>query len=178
MPHKTFFNFPAYLKTLTEENRLAATCGFRPSVCSGVQHIEGLLQEFQRTANFVCTSDICEESTLQRGGGWFKRRVFTVFILMRYRFGDTADQAAKMATVRELFRQFQSRILRDSQDLENNFVYVNTADIRSRELGGSFLSGCTGLYFMLSMDEPTDLCFRRDEWAIPTFDNTFDKSFL
>ncbi len=165
MNAKTFFDFTGYINALTAANLLAQQQAFRPSVCSGVQHIEGLLQDFQRTANFVCSSDICEESTFQRGGGWFKRRVFTVFILMRYRFGDTADQAAKMQTTRELFRQFQSRIIRDAQDLQNDFVYVDTANIRSRELGGAFLSGCTGLYFMLSMDEPTDLCYRQDEWT-------------
>ncbi len=165
MTHRQFFDFTGYIHSLTTANRLAAAEGFRPSTCSGVQHLEGMLQEFQTTANFVSASDICEESTFQHGGGWFKRRVFTVFVLMRYRFGDTTDQAAKMTTCRELLRQFQSRIIRDSQRLMLKDIYVNTADIRSRELGGTFLSGCTGLYFMLTIDEPTDLCYNGDEWT-------------
>ena len=37
-------------------------------------------------------------------------------------------------------------------------------DIRSRELGGQFLNGCTGLYFMVALDEPTDLHFNAEEW--------------
>jgi hypothetical protein len=37
-------------------------------------------------------------------------------------------------------------------------------EIRSRELGGQFLNGCTGLYFMVALDEPTDLQYNQDEW--------------
>lgn len=168
MDTTTFFDFTAYMARLTAENRLARREDFRAVTCSGMGYLEGLLQEFQTTANFVATSDVCAETTFMHAGGWFKRRVFTVFLLMRYAFGDGQDAARKMALCRELFRQFQSRFIRDAEALSGEMLYLNTADIRSNELGGTFLSGCTGLYFMLSMDEPTQLCYDPEEWQSAT----------
>ena len=39
-------------------------------------------------------------------------------------------------------------LLNDSRNL-----YIDTSDIRSNELGGLFLNACTGLYFLLAIDE-------------------------
>ncbi len=165
MNPKTFFPFPSYIDRLTLSNVMAQRLEFRPTVCSGINHLEGILQESLDHANFVCTSDICEESSYSRGGGFFKRRVFTVFIISRYEFGNNADQARKIADCRELFRQFHSRLLRDSQRLQDELIYMDTANIRSRELGGVFLNGCTGLYFMVTVDEPMDIRYNADEWT-------------
>lgn len=160
----TFFDFTGYMERVCRQNRLAQASDFKPCTCSGIQHLEGMLAQYKTVRNFVCTSDVCEESTLMRGGGWFKRRVFTVFILARYKYGQMGDYEAKMDTCRELFRQFHTRFIKDAQPLESEMVYMNVADIRSRELGGVFLNGCTGLYLMLSMDEPMDLCYKEEEW--------------
>ena len=147
------FDFVSYMGRVVAENRLAQKENFAVTTCSGIEHLEGMLDMYQTGANFVCTSDVCQESLFTSSGGWFKRRVFTVFVLARYAYGDGADYAAKMGLCRELFRQMCARLL-----------YLNTGDIRSNELGGMFLNGCTGLYFMLSMDEPTDLVYNAEEW--------------
>lgn len=55
--------------------------------------------------------------------------------------------------------------MRDSQLLQENLTYLNADDIRSNEIGGTFLNGCTGLYFQLSVDEPTELCYNPEEWT-------------
>lgn len=165
MDAKNPFDFAAYIAALTKSNRLARCHHFQPSTCSGINYLEGMLEQYQTTANFVCTSDVCDESTLQVGGGWMKRRLFTVFILARCEYGNQQSQTAALALCRELYRQFLSRLLRDQDDLRNELIYLNFADIRSMELGGQFLNGCTGLYFMLSMDEPTDISYNAEEWA-------------
>jgi len=177
MDAKTPFDFPAYIRRLTASNRLAAAHGFHFSTCSGIDYLEGMLAEFQQTANFVSVSDVCDESTVQVGGGWMKRRLFTTFILARYTFADPDSYAAAIALCRELYRQFLSRLLRDSDDWTNEMLYLNFADIRCTELGGTFLNGCTGLYFLLTMDEPTCLCYDKAEWNAETFDGTLDTSF-
>lgn len=69
-----------------------------------------------------------------------------------------------------------SRLLHEADDWSNEHLFLNLADVRSQELGGTFLNGCTGLYFMLTMDEPTDVSFTDGEWQ-STFDATFDKTF-
>lgn len=176
MDSKTFFDFPSYIAMLTHANRLAVENNFKAVTCSGINYLEGLLQHFQTTANFVAVSDVCDESTLQVGGGWMKRRLITVFILSRYKYGDTEAYHRALTLCRELYRQFFSRLLHEADDWTNDHLFLNLADVRSTELGGQFLNGATGLYFMLTMDEPTDVSFADDEWQ-STFDATFDATF-
>ena len=159
------FDFIEYIKELTQTNKLAISQGFEHTTCSGINYLEGMLEQYQTTANFVCTTDTCQESTFQQSGGWFKRRVYTVFILARHEYGNMDDYAAKLDICRELFRQLQSRFLHDSELLQTQLLYLHTEDIRSNELGATFLNGCTGLYFMLSMDEPTDITYNPQEWT-------------
>lgn len=158
------FDFISYMEQLTTSNRLAVSNGFKHSTNSGISYLEGMLEQYTKTANFVSTCDVCSESRFLSSGGWFNRRVFTVFILMRYKYGNAADCAAKLATCRELFRQFESRFIHDTEALGNQLVYLNAEDVRSNEIGGTFLNGCTGLYFIVSIDEPSDLVYNTDEW--------------
>lgn len=158
------FNFIDYIAQLTRQNRLTVKHDFVHTTCSGINYLEGMLELYQSVANFICTSDVCSESTFLQSGGWFKRRVYTVFILMRYEYNNTVDYNAKMSTCREILRQMQSRLLHDSEQLQSQLLYLHTEDIRANEIGSTFMNGCTGLYFMLSMDEPIELAFNPDEW--------------
>ena len=47
------FDALEYFKTLGKKNRLCKQHGFKPVFCSGPDSIEGVMQEFQKTANFV-----------------------------------------------------------------------------------------------------------------------------
>ena len=164
MNTKTLFDFVGYIKDLTNQNRLANDHQFVPCTCSGIGYLEDVLSRLRNERAFVCVSDVCEESITRHGGGWFKRRVFTVFLLSRYNVRDTEDYHTKMILCRELFRQFHSRLIVDEHRLQSELTYMAVDEIRSRELGGQFLNGCTGLYFMVALDEPTDLQYNQDEW--------------
>ena len=74
------------------------------------------------------------------------------------------DRIMVLHRCRELFRQLCTRLLIDSDDLENEMVYLHTENILSRELGRYFLNGCTGLYFMIDVSEPVDLTYNESEW--------------
>ena len=158
------FDFISYMEGLCRKNRLMRKLGFVATTCSGINYVEGMLEQYQTAGNFVCTSDVCSESTFMASGGWFKRRVFTVFVLMRYEYGNRADYGVKLGQCREVLRQLQSRFIRDSERLQRELLYLNVGDVRSNELGGTFLNGCTGLYFMVPMDEPVELVYNGDEW--------------
>ena len=164
MNTKTLFDFVGYIKDLTKQNRLANDHQFVPCTCSGIGYLEDVLSRLRNERAFVCVSDVCEESITRHGGGWFKRRVFTVFLLSRYNVRDTEDYHTKMNLCRELFRQFHSRCIVDEHRLQSELTYMAVDEIRCRELGGQFLNGCTGLYFMVALDEPTDLQYNQDEW--------------
>lgn len=158
------YDFNTYLRRIAGENRLAVQEGFYPCRCSGLNFLEELLQNFRTQKAFIAVSDVTDGSTTQRGGGWMKTRVFTVFVLHRYKFGDMDDYERAMAVCREVQRQLHSRMLYDASQYQDDLMQLSLRDIRSRELGGTFLNGCTGLYFMVSMDEPTELCYNPDEW--------------
>ena len=164
MNTKTLFDFVGYIKNLTKQNRLANDHQFAPCTCSGIGYLEDVLSRLRNERAFVCVSDVCEESITRHGGGWFKRRVFTVFLLSRYNVRETEDYHTKMNLCRELFRQFHSRFIVDEHRLQSELTYMAVDEIRCRELGGQFLNGCTGLYFMVALDEPTDLQYNQDEW--------------
>lgn len=159
------FDFQTYISNVVKQNRLAALHAFMPTTCSGINYLEGLLQNYQTQANFVAVSDVCSETTFQQSGGWFRRRLYTVFILARYEYQNLQDYNEKMNLCRELQRQLETRFLHDALQLETQLLYLRVSDIRSSELGGQFLNGCTGLYFLLTMDEPTTLAYNPDEWT-------------
>ena len=112
----------------------------------------------------VCSSDVCQEGTVQRSGGYYRRRLFTTYILHRYdsRRRDTAAEA--MQTCREVLRQFHSRFLRDEPELRGSLNYLRTEDIRTHEFGADMFNGFAGLSFLISIDEPADLQYRPNEW--------------
>lgn len=165
MDAKRFFDSEKYFASLCKGNRLAVERGFRFCTCSGIESLQGPLDRFKTASAFFCLDDTNDGALFQgRAGGWFKKRTFTVFFLHRYTFRDESDRAAKLSICRELFRQVMSRMLVDADDMQNELIYLHTDNVLSRELGQYFMSGCTGLYFMIDVSEPVDLKFDADEW--------------
>lgn len=166
MDATTFFDAESYFTSLCESNRLAAAHGFMPCTCSGINTLQGPLDRFKSTNAFFCIDDTNDgQMYMGRGGGWYKKRTFTVFIMHRYRFNDEVDRIDKLAICRQLFRQLATRMLIDSKRMENDLVYLGIGDILCRELGQYFMNGCTGLYFMIDVEEPVDLKYNPDEWT-------------
>lgn len=165
--HKTkkFFDFNDYMARLARQNRLAASHGFHPCTCTGIDGLQGVLDGWQMEKGFICTDDVTTGETVREGGGWFQRRTFTVFILHRYEYGDEEDRLAKLATCREVLRQMQSRLIRDRDQMEASLVYLRVEAMPTTEIGQYFASGCTGLYFMVTIDEPVELIYDGAEWT-------------
>lgn len=159
-----FFDPHAYFRRLTEQNKLAQLHQFKPCSCSGIDSLDDMLTEFRSTSAFVCVDDTNNAATENRGGGWFKHRVFTVFLLIRYRFDDMADRKTKLNICRQLFRQMHSRMIRDKAMRDNELTYLNVDRVMSREIGRYFMSGCTGLYFTVDDYEPINLVYDAGEW--------------
>ena len=147
-------------------NRMATEHQFRTVSCSGINHLDSVLNRYDTDANFVAVDDICDEATFRDSGGWFKRKAYTVFLLMRYEHDNEDDRREKMDKCRELLRQFQSGLLYDAPLFVNEGLYVQMDNIRSREMGGIFLTDCTGLYFMFYVDEPVDISYNPAEWTM------------
>ena len=92
------------------------------------------------------------------------RRVKTVFLAMRHALDDMTAREECMETMRELFRQFMTRLILERTRLEENCIYLDPR-ISFQEIGRYFLSGCACAYFQIAVDVFTDLRFNKDEWA-------------
>ncbi len=151
-----------YFKNLGEKNRLCKLHGFKPVFCSGPDSIEGVMNEFQKTANFVMVDDTTDGNTFSEGVSFFQRRVYTVFILASYKWDDMKDRKDKLDLYREIFKQFIRRMIWDknrleSEDEDDDFTFLNVEKIYSKEYGRYTMNGVTGLYFMVSNDEPESM---------------------
>lgn len=165
MDAKNFFNAEDYFASLCSNNRLAIERGFRFCTCSGIESLQGPLDKFKTDSAFFCLDDTNDGALFMgRGGGFFKKRTFTVFLLHRHTFNDEKDRAEKLALCRSLFRQLMSKMLVDSEDMSNELVYMHVDNVLSRELGQYFMNGCTGLYFFIDVSEPVDLKYSESEW--------------
>ncbi len=158
------FDAIGYFKNLCSKNRLAKANDFYPCVCSGINSLEEVLEQFRRKSAFFAVDDTNDGVTERRSGGFFKKRTFTIFLMKRYKFDDMADRQVALTICRRLSRQIHSRMLRDRENMNNELVYLNTDNVYSRELGEFFINGCTGLYFMVDVSEPIDLSYNADDW--------------
>lgn len=164
MDAKNLFDAISYFHGLCKKNKLAMANGFAPCTCGGINSLDELLSGFTRQTAFFAVDDTNDGATQRIDGGFFKRRTFTLFLLKRYRFGDMADRQNSLSICRNIFRQILTKLIVDADDISNEMVYLNTDNVLSREISEYFLNGCTGLYFMIDVDEPIDLQYNADEW--------------
>lgn len=165
MDATNFFDFEQYISGLAKTNLLASANGFHFCTCSGIESLQGPLDEFCDRSAFICVDDTNDGAMFSgRGGGFYKKRTCTVFILHRYEFRDMADRSKALNLCREVFRQLMSRMIVDESDLSNELIYLDTSNVLCRELGQYFLNGCTGLYFMIDVSEPVDLKYDSSQW--------------
>ncbi len=160
------FDALAYFEDLAKKNKLCREKGFRPAFCSGPDSIEGVMQEFQKTANFVMIDDTTDGNTYSEGVSFFQRRVYTVFILASYKWDDMADRKEKLNLCREIFKQFVRRMIWDRAQHENaddDITFLNVEKIYSKEYGRYTMSGVTGLYFMVGNDEPESMEYEDEQ---------------
>ena len=155
-----------YFETLAIQNKLCLENGFKPVFCSGPESIEGIMQEFPKTANFIMIDDTTDQNLFSEGVSYFKRRVYTVFVLASYRWDDMEDREAKLNLCREIFHQFVRRMIWDRAQREgdgDDITFLNVEKVYSKEFGRYTMSGVTGLYFMVENDEPESMEYEDDE---------------
>lgn len=165
MESKTF-NPHDYFTLLAQTNRLCRSENFQVAFCSGPENLEGVMAEFRDKENFVVIDDTTDNNVHGQRPGWFTKSVYTVWILAATDFDDTEMHKERMALCRTVFRQMLSRMVRDKQLLVygDKMFYLGLDRIYYKELGRYSLNGCTGLYFMVENDVPTDLTYNADEW--------------
>ena len=156
------FNSVEYFETLTNSLKLTKN-KFVSRKVSGIKNLEGIISD-RGNEKFIAVDDTDDGNTYQgAGGGWFRRRTVTVFILQKYMITDMNDRQIKLDECREIRRKFQARILFDSVEIEE-LMYLDKQRMPDFEIDEYFANGSTGLYFMISFNEPTELIHDDNDW--------------
>lgn len=164
MKEVSSFDGYSYFETLCTKNKLAQKEAFHFCRVTGLGGMEEAITNIKREQCFFCVDDTADGSTIQLNGAFYKRKVYTVFLLKRYKFNDMKDHHQTMKVCRRLYDQICSRLLVDKEILGSELVFLNTDRIHFREMEKYFLSGCAGIYFMIDVDEPVDLSYEPEEW--------------
>lgn len=159
-------HFPTHLQEILAHNRLFKEGQWAFSTCSGLAGLEGILANMRTAANQVCLSDTTDSETFRKGGAWYLREVYTLFLVSRYdtRHGRRTYEDA-LTECRIMRRQILSRLLRESDTMRADLLYLDIDTFRSRDLGAQFIDGAAGLYFMIPISRPLDLTYNSQEWT-------------
>lgn len=157
------FDAVNYIKTLKES--CIDTQDYQFAQVTGLSHLEEVISNSKRHDKFVAIDDTDEGVTFKIGGAFYERRMYTVFILLGFDLDDMDDRKAKMATARDIFRTFLSKINVDSQEyLEEQLVYFDNDKIDFYEFPGYAAAQATGLYFSFTVEHPIELIYDGSKW--------------
>ncbi len=157
----TNWDAAAFFEQLTQSNRLAQEKGFTFCRVSGLSDFHELLSRQQATA-FVCVDDI-SEGYIELNNSPHTRRVKSVFLAMRHAIDSQQARAQCMETMREVFRQFMSKLLLEDTRLAERQLYLDSR-IRFAEIPEYFAQGCACAQFQIAVELYTDLRLNPDEW--------------
>lgn len=157
------WNAREFFFDLAKKNRLAQKHNFKACSVSGLDGFEDALQEMQSATAFICVSDINNGYT-ELNNTPRTRRVKTIFFAMRHKIDDMKARERCMETMRELFRQMMSVLLKEKTRIENKCLFIDPR-ISFNEIESYFFSGCACAYFQIAVDVFTDLRYNPDEWT-------------
>jgi hypothetical protein len=159
------FDAHAYFGEICRTNKAMRDGNYCYCRVTSISHMEEVIQKFKKERAYFCVDATEDGHTFRAtGGGFMEKRVYTVFILKKIHFENMDDQDAAIKECRTIYRQILKKLIRDRRFLEDDMTYLRLDNIPFHEIPGYFLSGCTGLYFSISVDVPTELCYDGDEW--------------
>lgn len=153
----------AFFESLTKRNRLARDKEFKFFRVSGMEGFQEALSSMQNTKAFVCVNELSQGYT-SLDNSPRTRRVKTVFLAMRHKIDDMSARQNRFDTLRELFRQFMSVLIKEKTKLVEHCVELDRR-IAFHEIDEYFFSGCACAYFTVAVDIHTDLRYDEHEWV-------------
>jgi hypothetical protein len=157
-----------YFEDICRTNKLTVAGAYRFCRVTGISYMEEMIQKFKTEKAYFCVDDTEDGRIMQmgRGSGYMERREYVVILLKKYPLNDMQAQHHALNECRNIYRQIAKKLIRDRRLLENEMTYLHTDNIPFKELAGYALSGCTGLFFSITVDIPVDLCYDGTEWDI------------
>lgn len=156
------WNATTFFENLTKRNRLAVDNEFKFCRVSGMEGFQDALASMQNAKAFVCVNELSQGYT-SLDNSPRTRRVKTVFLAMRHKIDDMKARQNRFDTLRELFRQFMTVLIKEKTKLEEHCVEIDRR-VTFHEIDEYFFSGCACAYFSVSVDIHTDLRYDEHEW--------------
>ena len=145
-------------------NKLKLTAGkYHFCRVTGLGYLEDVLANMKTKNAFLAVDDSDDGMTIRKGGAYFNRRSITVFLLRKYKFQDQSDRETVLQEIRSIREKITSRMLKDSNEVEEMY-YLNKDRIPYHEVSGYFAAGTTGVYFIITIEEPVNLCYDASDW--------------
>lgn len=152
----------SFFENLTFKNKLAQAKGFRFCRVNGLEGFQNVLASMQNTTAFVCVNDIAQGYT-QLDNSPHTRRIKTVFLAMRHKIDDASARQEKFETLRELFRQFMTVLIKEKTKLTEHCIDIDRR-ISFHEIDEYFFTGCACAHFSVAIDIQTDLRYDENDW--------------
>ena len=131
---------------------------------SGMEQLEEILQNRKRNTHFLAVEDSENGTTNQAAArGFWERRPYTVFLCSAAKYGDMDQRQQLLAELRQVFRTFLTKIIKDKVD--NPLTFFDTRRIPFFEIPGFIANGCVGIYFIISVDNQIDLSYDPGQWT-------------
>jgi len=155
------FNPITYLSQLHTELKLTAE-KYKFVKVSGVAALEGVLENARRNKHFFAVDDSQDGTTIRRGGAYFEQRPYTVFILGKADYGDMQKREEVIAEAKTIYRHLVSRLIKDKISIP----LLDMERIRFYEVPPAFATGCSGLYFVFTVENPVNLVYDAEAWGV------------
>lgn len=145
-------------------NKLKLTAGkYHFCRVTGLGYLEDILANMKTKNAFFAVDDSDDGMTIRKGGAYFNRRSVVIYILKKYNFLRQDEREAVLQETRAIREKITSRMLKDSNEVEEMY-YLNKDRIPYHEVSGYFAAGTAGVYFIVTIEEPVNLCYDASDW--------------
>ena len=156
------FNASEYFENCNSKLKLCVDNKYKFSRVTGIEYLEDVLGDLKQPA-YLAVDDTDDGVTVREAAGYFVKRVITVFILRRYKITNQSDRETKLAETRLIRNKLTAKLIKDSNSMDE-LMYLDKTRFPYKEVPGYFASGTCGIYFFVTVKEPTNLCHQADDW--------------
>ena len=151
------WNAIAYFETVNNSLKLTKD---KYTFCrlTGLNYLEDILANIKGSTAFLGVDDTDDGLTIQSGGGWFNRRSVVVYILKKYDLKSQTDREEKLNETRLIHKKLLAGLIKDSGTLDD-LMFLDKSRFPYHEVPGMFAAGTCGVYFILTLNEPTELIY-------------------
>ena len=132
---------------------------------SGINGLEEILANYMAKNAFLAVDDSDDGMTIRLGGGYFNRRSIVVYVLKKYKITDMSERETALSETRSIRNSLISKLLVDANNNTEGLNYLNKERIPYHEVPGYFAAGTTGIYFIITIDEPVNLAYNANDWT-------------